>query len=262
MAQSGMDPEVVEVPDVDPDDFPDSGPQNLAEAQTYHDKIDEIMMMFSDLLVDDRKDALRSTIASPKKLMVKHWCQMSEANIEVVIKLIHIPSCMYLHQHLTTKGVDVTEPSIDIPEGWTFLRQLPKKKRKAEVQEMIISFFDHLSEVHTHMSTFVANMSSLVKICDPETYDMVLKATARPMIQVNVLEHYLSPVQDPPPKTTAEERLVHLEKVLLPPANVAYLVKEPRSGPTRLLAAAIWLQLKWKFFNSGMAKEACTMFEV
>ena len=84
MAQSGMDPEVIEVPDIDPDDFPDSGPQNLAKAQTYHDNIDDIMMMFSDLLVDDRKDALRSTITSLKKLMAKHWCQTSEADIEVV----------------------------------------------------------------------------------------------------------------------------------------------------------------------------------
>ena len=50
------------------------------------------------------------------------------------------------------------------------------------------------------MSTFAANMSSLVKICDPETYDMVVKVTARLMIQVNVLEHYQSLVQDPPPK--------------------------------------------------------------
>ena len=164
----------------------------------YHDKMDEIMMTFSDLLVDDRKDALRSTITSLKKLMVKHWCQMSEANIEVIMKLIHDPICMYLCQHLTTEGVDMTEPTTEIPEGWMFLRQLPKKMRKVEVQEMIISCFDHLSEVHTHMSSFVANMASLVKICDPETFDMVLKVTARPMIQVNIPECYLSPVQDPP----------------------------------------------------------------
>ena len=195
-----MDPEVIEVPDNDPDVFPDSGPQNLAEAQTYHDKIDEIMTMFSDLLADNRKDALRSTIASLKKLMVKHWCQMSEADIEVVIKSVHDPSCMYLHQDLTTEGIDMTEPSIEIPEGWTFLRQLPKKERKAEVWEVIISCFDHLSEAQAHMSTFVANMSLLVKICDPETYNMVLKVTAMLMIQVNIPEHYLSPIQDPPPK--------------------------------------------------------------
>ena len=76
--------------------------------------------------------------------------------------------------------------------------------------------FDHLSEAHTHMSSFVANMSSLAKITDPETFDMVMKAAARPMIQINILECYLSPVQDPPPKTTAEEKLAQLERVLLP----------------------------------------------
>ena len=91
-------------------------------------------------------------------------------------------------------------------------------------------------------------MSSLAKICDPKTYDMVLKVTARLMIQVNIPEHYLSLVQDPP-KTTAEERLTWLKKVLLPRA--ACLTREPRFEPTRLLTAAIWLCLKWKFFKGG-----------
>ena len=49
---------------------------------------------------------------------------------------------------------------------------------------------------------------------------------------------------------------------MLPQVNSACLTREPRFRPTRLLTAAIWLRLKWKFFNSGMAKEACTMFEV
>ena len=116
MASRDTPIDVIEVPDIDPHDFPDSGPQNPAEAQTYHNKIDEIMMMFSDL-ADDRKDTLRCTITSLKKLMVKHWCQMSEANIEVIMKSIHDPNCVYLCQHLTTKGVDMTEPSIEISEG-------------------------------------------------------------------------------------------------------------------------------------------------
>ena len=57
---------------------------------------------------------------------------------------------------------------------------------------------------------------------------MVIKAAARPMIQVNVPEHYLSPVQDPPPKTTAEERLSWLEKVILP--GPSSLTQEPQYG--------------------------------
>ena len=174
------------------------------------------MSMFSDLLADDRKDALRSTVMSLKKLMVKHWRQMAKADVDVVLQSIHNSNCVYLCQHLTTEGVDVAEPATDVPEGWTFLRQLPKKVWKMEVRELIVMCFDHLSEVHTHMSSFTANISSLAKIANPETFDMVMKAAARPMIQVNIPECYLSPVQDPPPKTTAEECLSQLEKVVLP----------------------------------------------
>ena len=102
---------------------------------------------------------------------------MAEADIEVVMKSIHNPSCVYLHQHLTTEGIDVREPVTEIPEGWTFIRQLPKKGVKDRGLG-IVTCFKHLSEVHTHMSSFVANMSSLAKICDPKTFDMVMKAAA------------------------------------------------------------------------------------
>ena len=122
------------------------------KAQSYRDKIDDIMETFGDLLADNRKDALRSTVMSLKKLMVKHWQQMAEADVEVVMKLIHDPSCIYLCQHLTTEGIDVMELVTEVPEGWTFIRQLPEKVQKTEVQELIVTCFDHLSEAHTHMS--------------------------------------------------------------------------------------------------------------
>ena len=120
--------------------------------------------------------------------------------MEVVLKSIHDPSCVYLCQHLTTKGVDMTELATEVPEGWTFLRQLPEKVWKMEVWELIVTCFDHLSEAHAHMPLFVANISSLAKIANPETFNMVMKVAAQPMIQINVPEHYLSLVQDPPPK--------------------------------------------------------------
>ena len=184
---------------------------------------------------------------------------MAEADVDVVLKSIH-NRCVYLHQHLTTEGVDMMELATDVPEGWTFLRQLPEKVWKMEVQELIMTCFNHLSEAHAHMSSFMANISSLAKITNPKTFDMVMKAAARLMIQINIPEHYLSPVQDPPLKTTTEECLSWLEKVILPwPLS---LTQEPWYRPTRLLAAAVWLCLKCKFFNGSTTKEACTTFEV
>ena len=51
-----------------------------------------------------------------------------------------------------------------------------------------------------------------------------------------------------------------LQKVLLLRAGTACLAQELRYRPTRLLAAALWLRLKCKYFNSGTAKEACEAF--
>ena len=149
---------------------------------------------------------------------------MAKANMDVVLQSIHDSNCVYLWQHLTTEGVDVADvpEGTDVPEGWTFLRQLPKKVWKMEVWELIVLCFNHLLEAHAHMSLFVANISSLAKIADPKTFDMVMKAVARPMIQVNIPECYLSPVQDPPPKTTAEECLSRLEKSYPPPAHISH----------------------------------------
>ena len=53
LTSKGAPIEVIEVPDDNPDDFPETGPQNPVEAQMYRDKIDEIMVTFSDLLAND-----------------------------------------------------------------------------------------------------------------------------------------------------------------------------------------------------------------
>ena len=43
---------------------------------------------------------------------------------------------------------------------------------------------------------------------------------------------------------------------------MACMVHEPRNGPTYILAAAIWLKLRRKFFNQGTTKEACELFDM
>ena len=53
MAEGSAKHDVIEVPDDEHEDFPNSGPQNLAEVQMYHDKIDHIMDTFSEMLDND-----------------------------------------------------------------------------------------------------------------------------------------------------------------------------------------------------------------
>ena len=81
-------------------------------------------------------------------------------------------------------------------------------------------------------------------------------------VQLNILEGFLNPVEDKRAKTMEEERREKVRKTVLPIPNAPCLAHEPRNGPTRILTAAVWLKMSRKYFNEGMAKEACEQFDV
>ena len=234
----------IEVSDEEEDQLVGARPQNPEEVRSYREKVDVVFETFGELLTGDVKDALQKTVASLKKVMVKHWGGMAEADVNNVVKTIRDPSCLHLHQFLVTGGIVVTELASDIPKGWEFLRSLLEKTRKHEEHQLIISTFDHISEAMAHASTAAANISALGKITDPQMFDLVLKAAVRPLVQINALERYLSPVQDPKPASTADKVRQKLEKKLLPHSDSASIVHEPKNSPTRLLVAALWLWLR------------------
>ena len=127
---------------------------------------------------------------------------------------------------------------------------------------LIISALDHTSEAFAHLSSCCADLSSLAKIRDRETLHLVMKATICPLVRFNVLEKFLNPVEDVKQKMSEEKLQEKLKKVLLPKHNMAAMIRQPKNGSTRILAAAVWLKFNRKFFSEGMAKEACELFQV
>ena len=234
----------IEVSEEEEDQLVGARPQNPEEVTSYPEKVNAVFKTFGELLTSDVKDALRKMVTSLKKVMAKHWGGMAEVDVNNVVKTIRDPSCLHLCQFLSTGGIAVTEPASDIPEGWEFLRSLPEKTRKQEEHQLIISMFNHISEAMAHASMAAANILALGKIMDPQTFNLVLRAAARPLVQINVPDRSLSPVQDPKPAPTAEEVRQKLEKKLLPHSDSASIVCEPKNSPTRLLVAALWLQLR------------------
>ena len=234
----------IEVSDEEEEQLVGGRPQNPKEARSYHEKVDVVFETFRELLTGDVKDALQNMVASLKKVMVKHWGGMAEVDVNNMVKTIKDLSCLHLHQFLATGGIVVTEPASDVPDGWEFLRSLLEKTRKHEECQLIISTFDHISEAMAHTSMVAANISALGKITDPQMFNLVLKAAVRPLVQINIPERSLSPVQDPKPASTADKVRQKLEKKLLPHSESASIVCEPKNSPTRLLVAALWLWLR------------------
>ena len=170
----------------DNDDWPDQGPVNEEEAQAFVDKIDNIFNTFSDRVRANDKDTLPKLVHEYKNMVKKHWHPMAEADKQVVVALVYDRNCIYLRQHLDPSGVTTYELEFEWKEGWEFLRDMPEKKRSHEVKMMIIDAMDHASAAWSHSSQLAANLSSLGKIANPETFHLILKACTPPLIQVNI----------------------------------------------------------------------------
>ena len=114
-------PPVIDLLDEEEEEWPDAGAENPEEAQQYVDKINNIFDHLSELIHEDKKDALGMTIRNFKKWIVKQWATMGDADIDVVLHTIRDPAAVYLRQHLTRGGVDVFNPPEDIPPRPEFI---------------------------------------------------------------------------------------------------------------------------------------------
>ena len=115
------DREVIEVPDDnDGDDWQDVGPINVKEAAAYK-KVDKVFEMMSLMVVDDCKDAVHATVTNFKKLAVKHWKVMQDVDVELVVRSIHDPAGVYLHQVLTEGDINIIDAAQEVPQPQEFL---------------------------------------------------------------------------------------------------------------------------------------------
>ena len=122
-------PPVIDLLDEEEEEWPDAGAQNPEEAEQYINKINHVFDHLSTLIHEDKKDALGLMIRNFKKLVVKQWETMGDADIDIVLCTIKDPAAVYLHQHLTRGGVKVFNPPEEIPTGPEFICQLPERTR-------------------------------------------------------------------------------------------------------------------------------------
>ena len=199
-------PEVIEAPDDDDgNDWQDVRPINVKDVAAYKEKVEKVFEMMSLMIVDDCKDAVQATVTSFKKLAVKHWKVMQDADVEVVVRSIHNSAGVYLCQVLTEGGINVVDTAQEVPQPQEFLQSLPEKCRWEEEKQLIISALDHASEVHVHASMMYTHISSLAKVCDKEMADLVLQTMGRLLMQLNVPECFANPTMDERPKTMEQE---------------------------------------------------------
>ena len=256
------DPVVDLVEEEEEEEWPEVGVQNVEEAECYTDKINNIFDHLSVLIHQDTKTALSQTIQNFKKVVAKQWESMGDANVDVILRSIKDPMALYLRQHLMAGGIEVVDPPEELPSGQEFLRQLPEQARQAEETAFIVNIFSHAVQAHEHLSEVCVNVAALAKITDKTTLMSVINGAVCPLVQLNIPEGFLNPIEEKKAKTTKEEKREKVRKTVLPIPDTTCLKHEPRNGLTHILMAAVWLKMSRKYFNEGTVKEACERFHV
>lgn len=86
--------------------------------------------------------------------------------------------------------------------------------------------FDNLSAATGYLLLAMAHLSSLAKICNEKTFGMILAASARPLVQVNIPENFLNQVADKQPPSNGEAHMKKLWGALLLNDRCAVLSQE------------------------------------
>ena len=259
---AAKDVPVIDLMEEEEEEWPEARVQNIKEAEQYVDHINNIFDHLSTLIHEDTKDALGQMIRNFKKVVTRQWETMGDADIDVILRTIKDPTAVYLWQHLTRGGIEVVDPPEEILTSTEFIRQLPERARWAEEMAFISDIFEHAAWAHEHLSEVCANVSVLAKVMDKATLLTVINGAIHPLVQLNIPEGFLNPVEEKRAKMTEEERREKVRKTVLPIPNAPCLAHEPRNGPTHILAVAVWLKMSRKYFNEGTAKEACERFDM
>ena len=168
---------------------------------------------------------------------------MGDADVDVIMRSIKDLMALYLRQHLMAGSIEVVDPPKEIPSGQEFLRQLPEWARWAEETAFIVDIFNHAVQAHRHLLEVCANVATLAKITDKTTLMSVINGAVQPLVQLNIPEGFLNPVEDKRAKSTEEEMRDKVRKMVLPIPDATCLKHKPRNGLTHILTAAVWLKM-------------------
>ena len=78
-------PEVVDLMEEEEEEWPEAGVQNPEEAERYVEKINNVFNNLSTLIHEDTKTALSQTVKNFKKIVVRQWTTMGNADVDVVL---------------------------------------------------------------------------------------------------------------------------------------------------------------------------------
>ena len=231
----------------------------------FLDTIDEALTVFDDsissITSEEREEAYKCFATTYREACSLVWDKISNANIPTILNAVPDQELVELGRMLKLLNPSTPQPKVlteqrKVPALEQILgamtARLPKQKLpNSQVCGLIADVFSDLAKARSAQAQAAKGLADLATTVTPEQMTLILAAAVPPTLQLSLPTGTVSPLSAPPPQpfttTTCEGRhdiVMFCKFQILPDPKADGFLKKKRKSPTRVLAAALYVDLK------------------
>ena len=225
---------------------------NPIEARHHVQRLNEALQMMDAKIESGKiKDVLKDTVQEFKETICMVMPSMTEANILDILHSIRDPTCLTIHPNSEEVEGLLEEliPSKENPSGSSVIRSMRDEKTLSdEEKEMICELFKTLETAYDQLGRACRLIGALSRKLNSNQLMTVLKASVRPVIQVNTLPGFIQQVTQKDKHTDIpEDTTERIRSNMTPNAGSQCIRNKKPNSPTRLLATTLAFKILNKF---------------
>ena len=145
-------------------------------------------------------------------------------------------------------------PNEEIPSTSKVLHSAQRGEAMTKADQRVVAeLFESLETMHDQLATACGLLGRLLRTLNPDQLMIIIKASIRPLIQLNTMAKLDTTTTAKKPLELPEEQTECVKLMLAPNLGASMLKKEKMNSATRLLAAIYAFKILTKFGN-GMTQ--------
>ena len=235
-------------------EIPLNGAINEEESKLYIQSLDKVFHDMATNIEEGTVNAMELAITDLKLAMIKQIPGAEEADTRCILRAMRDPSCLAVRKQTKEIEAKLEEilPESDIISGEEIIRDIDEVEPLTKEQRQDIwEVFENPDIAHEHLSWSCGLIGALSHSLSSKQFLLLLKASIRPLVQVNKLGGFL---EEPKASTTGsnlpESTHNKVHATMIPAPSAESIKSEKANSPTQLLVATLAFKI---LQNSQMA---------
>ena len=239
------------------EDVPLHGMINEDEARAYRESLDKIFEDMAANIDNSIANVMELAIIDLRAEIVKKITGTEEVDTRTFLKSIQDPTCLALREQTEEVIAKLEEilPESETASGGDVIKSIDDVEALTQEQQHdITEIFDNLEIAHEYLGQSCRLMGSLLRSLSSKQLLLLLKASIRPLIQINSLAGFLDePKAGVTGRSLLETKDDRVLATMTPAPSSKTLKNEKVNSPTRLVVATLAFKILNKF-SSGITQ--------